>query len=44
MGPTTGQGLVYEPIRHNEQKIMPINYLVTYHIGRNYLPSWAAVT
>ena len=35
MGPTTVQGLLYEPVLHKEQRIMPMDYIVKYNIGRN---------
>ena len=43
MGPTTGQGLLYEPILHKALGIMPIDYNVTYNIGRIYSPGRAVV-
>ena len=43
MGPTTGLGLLCERIPHKEHGIMPIDYNVTFNIGRTYLPSRAGV-
>ena len=44
IGPTTGQGPLHEPFLHEELGFMPMDYIVEYNIGRNYLPSRAGVT